>query len=90
MKRVSLEGSFAMRVASNCPADGFTAGEEFPSGAPLLLAVQGEALRICRFRLFLGKILEIFCSQRQGSIYVLLGASSSECFTLAGLQYTKR
>lgn len=34
MKRVSLEGSFAVRVVSNCPADGFSAGEEFPTGAP--------------------------------------------------------
>lgn len=37
MKKVSLEGGFATRVASprslgNCPAAGFTAREEFMSG----------------------------------------------------------
>lgn len=88
-----------MRVASlclldNCPADGFPlsswrAGRAMSAKAPPLLALKWEALCVCHFRLLLGKVLEILCSQSQGFICVLLGTSSNWRFTPAGLQCSK-
>lgn len=55
-----------------------------------LLLVKWEALRIWHFRVLLGKVVEIFFSQSQGFIYMVLGTCSSECFTLAYSLYAKR
>lgn len=54
------------------------------------LLVKWEALCIWHFRVLLGKVVEIFFSQSQGFIYMVLGTCSSECFSLAYSLYAKR
>lgn len=61
-------------------------------GAKVLpsLLLRWEALSIWHFGELLGKVREIFFSQSQGFIYMVLGTNSSECLTLANSPPAKR